>query len=148
MSKSQVREPAAAFDVSAYIVHKIGPTTSSKLQKLLYYAQAWSLVWKGRPLYREKMFAWQVGPIVNPVFDTYRDKFKVDSIPEGNRANLSKSDKTTIKTVLHFYGDKTAQVLNDIIHMEGVTKKVVNNVKSGKSTSLEITHKMLSKHYG
>ena len=35
------------FDVAAYILEKIGSMTTMKLQKLVYYSQAWSLVWDG-----------------------------------------------------------------------------------------------------
>ncbi len=33
------------FDVATYILKKKGPMTTWKLQKLVYYSQAWSLVW-------------------------------------------------------------------------------------------------------
>ena len=36
---------ASAHDVAAYILKKLGPMTAMKLQKLVYYCQAWSLVW-------------------------------------------------------------------------------------------------------
>ena len=36
---------ATIFDVASYILSKQGPMTTMKLEKLCYYAQAWSLVW-------------------------------------------------------------------------------------------------------
>ena len=36
---------ASVFDVAAYILQKQGFLTTWKLQKLVYYGQAWSLVW-------------------------------------------------------------------------------------------------------
>jgi hypothetical protein len=42
------------FDVAAYIVNKLGIISTMKLQKLVYYAQAWSLVWDEQPLFQEK----------------------------------------------------------------------------------------------
>ena len=33
------------FDVASYILKKSGKMTTMKLQKLIYYSQAWALVW-------------------------------------------------------------------------------------------------------
>lgn len=46
---------ASVFDVSAYILETKGPITAMKLQKLVYYAQAWSLVWDEAPIFDEKI---------------------------------------------------------------------------------------------
>jgi hypothetical protein len=41
------------YDVAAYILKKKGKMCRWKLQKLVYYSQAWSLVWDGAPLFDE-----------------------------------------------------------------------------------------------
>ncbi|WP_307850044.1 MULTISPECIES: type II toxin-antitoxin system antitoxin SocA domain-containing protein [unclassified Saccharopolyspora] len=38
--------------------------TAMKLQKLVYYSQAWHLVWDERPLFDEPVQAWANGPVV------------------------------------------------------------------------------------
>ena len=43
--------PVSVHDVAAYILQKHGPMTTMKLQKLVYYAQAWGLVWDDCPLF-------------------------------------------------------------------------------------------------
>ena len=43
------------FDVAAHILQKYGSMTAMKLQKLVYYCQAWSLVWDEQPLFSEKL---------------------------------------------------------------------------------------------
>lgn len=35
---------ASVFDVAAYVLEKMGPMSAMKLQKLVYYSQAWALV--------------------------------------------------------------------------------------------------------
>lgn len=37
-------------DVAAYLLDKEGPMTAMKLAKLIYYNQAWRLVWDDEPL--------------------------------------------------------------------------------------------------
>ena len=41
----------SVYDVAAYILQKSGELTTWKLQKLVYYSQAWSLVWDERALF-------------------------------------------------------------------------------------------------
>lgn len=48
---------ATVHDVAAYILAKHGPMTAMKLEKLVYYSQAWSLVWDDKPLFRSKIEA-------------------------------------------------------------------------------------------
>ena len=52
------------FDVVRFILEQKGSTTAMKLQKLVYYCQAWSLVWDEQPLFKERIEAWVNGPVV------------------------------------------------------------------------------------
>jgi uncharacterized phage-associated protein len=63
---------ARAHDVAAYIILKLRSVDAMKLQKLLYYSQAWSLVWDDRPLFSSKIEAWANGPVVREVFKAYQ----------------------------------------------------------------------------
>jgi uncharacterized phage-associated protein len=51
-------------DVAQYILEQQGQMTTWKLQKLVYYAQAWSLVWDERPLFDDRIEAWANGPVI------------------------------------------------------------------------------------
>ena len=42
---------ASVFDVAVYILNSCGEMTAMKLHKLVYYAQAWSLVCDDSPLF-------------------------------------------------------------------------------------------------
>ena len=44
---------ATIYDVAKYILDKKGQLTTMKLQKLLYYTQAWTLAWDDKPLFDE-----------------------------------------------------------------------------------------------
>jgi uncharacterized phage-associated protein len=39
-----------------------------KLQKLLFYAQAWFLATNDRPIFAEEVEAWPWGPVVRPIY--------------------------------------------------------------------------------
>lgn len=45
--------------------------TNMRANKLAYYAQAWSLARLGRPLFQDKIEAWEHGPVVTPVYYSY-----------------------------------------------------------------------------
>lgn len=45
--------------------------TNLRLQKLLYFAQGWSLARYGRPLFNAPIVAWKYGPVVQEVYKRY-----------------------------------------------------------------------------
>lgn len=48
--------------------------TTVKIQKLLYYAQAWCLAERGAPLFEEKIEAWARGPVCKEIYDRFKTK--------------------------------------------------------------------------
>ena len=56
------------IDVSSYIINYSNqinhPINNLKLQKLLYYVQAATLVKTGRKCFNSKIVAWQFGPAI------------------------------------------------------------------------------------
>ena len=108
----------SALDVAAYILRKQDSVTAMKLQKLVYYCQAWALVWEEAPLFSERVEAWANGPVVRSLFAAHRGQFKVRRIPGGNARNLNETQRETVDAVLNFYGDKSSQWLSDLTHME------------------------------
>ena len=47
--------------------------TNLRLQKILYYAQGWSLARNGKPLFDEPIEAWQYGPVVPAAYEWYKN---------------------------------------------------------------------------
>src|SRR5687767_401361 len=78
----------SAHDVAAYILMEHGPLSAMKLQKLVYYSQAWSLVWDDRQLFREPVEAWANGPVVRELYERHRGQFELHEWPWGNAAVL------------------------------------------------------------
>lgn len=109
---------ADVYDVAAYILKQRGPLTAMKLQKLVYYSQAWSIVWDDDALFSEEIEAWKNGPVVRELWEAHRGKFRVEGIASGAVAALTGDQIDTIDEVLNFYGDKSAQWLSDLTHLE------------------------------
>jgi len=107
----------SVHDVAAYILRKHGSMTTMKLEKLVYYCQAWSLVWDESPLFRERIEAWAAGPVVPALYYRHRGTFDVQDW-DGSPEALSPIQRETIDSVLRFYGNKSSQWLSDLTHSE------------------------------
>jgi len=112
------KHSVTVFDVAAYILKNVGKVTTMKLQKLVYYCQAWSLVWDERPLFRENIEAWANGPVVRELFNYHRGQYTITSVMIGNPDLLNENQKDTIAAVLDYYGNKSSQWLSDLTHIE------------------------------
>ena len=138
---------ATAHDVAAYILRKRGKMTAMKLQKLVYYAQAWSLVWDDRPMFRERIEAWVNGPVVRSLYREHRGKYEVRDWPKGDPRKLDARAKETIDAVLSFYGDKTSQWLSDLTHSEQPWKEARRGLGPTEPCENEITHASMAEYY-
>ncbi len=113
----------SVLDVAAYILQKKGAVTTWKLQKLVYYCQAWSLVWDDQPLFTEEIQAWINGPVCPALYEKHKGSYHVTKFSGGKPENLNSTQKETIDAVLDFYGDKSSHWLSSLTHMEGPWKK-------------------------
>ncbi|HUW66374.1 MAG TPA: type II toxin-antitoxin system antitoxin SocA domain-containing protein [Spirochaetia bacterium] len=144
---------ASVFDVARYILGKTGPISAMKMQKLVYYCQAWSLVWDDppdAPLFDERIEAWANGPVVPILFDAHRGCFKVDAdfFQSGDDTSLSGVQKDTINRVVDFYGKKSAQWLSDLTHGEAPWREARSGIPDGVRGNAEITLESMSEYYG
>lgn len=117
------------FDVAEYFLSKsdedAGDVISNlKLQKLVYYAQGFCLAAYGRPLFNEKIEAWQHGPVCP---DLYR-KYKVNGslgIPTPANVDFDKfcaEDSELMDEVYNVYGQFSAWKLRNMTHDEAPWK--------------------------
>lgn len=138
---------ATVHDVAAYILKKQGSMTTMKLQKLVYYCQAWSLVWDDKALFPEKIQAWANGPVVADLYEVHRGKYSVGSWTRGNCKKLSEIQRETIDAVLGYYGDKSSQWLSDLTHKENPWLNARKGLPSGARGSKVITHASMAEYY-
>lgn len=140
---------ARVFDVAEYILSHTGEITAMKLQKLVYYAQAWSLVWDEAPLFGDQIEAWANGPVARKLYDRHRGRFNVQpGTFSGDANNLTASQKETVDQVVKFYGEKSGQWLSDLTHSEPPWKSARKGLKPGERSSVEIQHSAMAEYYG
>lgn len=135
------------YDVAAYIVKKTGQISTMKLQKLVYYCQAWSLVWDEKPMFQEKIEAWSNGPVVRELFNQYKGLFVVDNIPIGNPDRLERNSKETVDSIIEFYGKYTAQQLVEMSHSEKPWKDARIGLNETERGSIEISKESMQEYY-
>jgi uncharacterized phage-associated protein len=138
----------SVHDVAAYILKKQGEMSAMKLQKLVYYSQAWSLVWDEKPLFRAHIEAWANGPVVPPLYQKHRGQFAVKTWPSGDPAKVSGEAKKTIDSVLAFYGGKSGQWLSELTHKERPWLDARQGLSENDPGSREITLAAMAEYYG
>ncbi len=138
-----------ALDVAAYILKKAGSMTAMKLQKLVYYSQAWSLVWDEKPLFKNRIEAWANGPVVRTLYDAHKGMFEVTrkALKVGDPEALSEKQRETVDAVLEFYGDKSSQWLSDLTHSERPWIEARKGLAPGERGSREITLSSMAEYY-
>jgi uncharacterized phage-associated protein len=139
---------ATVHDVAAYILERRPRITAMKLQKLIYYAQAWSLVWDGDPLFPERIEAWVNGPVSPDLFSRHRGEFVLTAWPWGNSQTLTAEQQETVNAILLYYGEKPSQFLSDLTHRERPWLEARLGLGSLERGNREITHQAMLTYYG
>jgi uncharacterized phage-associated protein len=137
----------SAHDIAAYVLLKKGEMTAMKLQKLVYYSQAWSLVWDEEPLFADRVEAWANGPVVPALYEVHRGQFKVSRWPQGDPHKLTAAQRETVDAVLGYYGDKTSQWLSDLTHAENPWREARGTLAPGERGSRLISHAAMHEYY-
>ena len=138
-----------AFDVAKHILDQIGPISAMKLQKLVYYSQAWSLVWDDAPLFSNRIEAWANGPVVRDLYDAHKGLFEVKSETFSHLAkgSLSPVQIETIDTVLKAYGKKSSQWLSDQTHAEDPWRIAREGLADRERGDKEISLASMAEYY-
>ena len=142
-----MRTVCTVCDVASYILSKQGRMTAIKLQKLVYYAQAWSLVWDEKPLFNDRIEAWASGPVAPTLYKKHKGLFEVTRIPNGDARKLKNPQKQSVNAVLKYYGGKSSQWLSDLTHSEDPWRNARKGLSPGQRGSQEITQVSMAEYY-
>lgn len=138
---------ATVHDLAAYILKKTGSITTMKLQKLVYYSQAWALVWDEKPIFGARIEAWANGPVVPDLYRRHRGEFRVSAWPTGDASKLTAAHRETVDKVIEFYGERDSQWLSDLTHREAPWKDARADCEPGDRSGAEISHVAMAEYY-
>ena len=116
--------------------------TNKKLQKLVYYAQAWSVVLNNEPLFSDKIEAWVHGPAIKSLYVKYKDfgfnPIRKDISPTKINVISSKTKKL-LGSIWDVYGKLDAGYLELLTHSEKPWQDARAGLESHASSDAEIT---------
>lgn len=140
-------------DVAAYVLEKMrtlepGGITAWKLQKLVFYSQAWSVVWDDAPIFDEPIEAWANGPVCPDLYAEHRGKFKVEALTRGDPAALSIDEAETVDKVIEHYADKSSQTLSELTHAEQPWISARLGLQPGERGNHVIPLDSMAEYYG
>lgn len=137
---------ASVIDVATYILVSKGSMTAMKLQKLVYYAQAWHAVWEDAPLFNETIEAWANGPVSPALYNEHRGKFLVDEL-KGEISNLEDHEISSIDAVVEHYGSKSSYELSELTHREDPWLQARGDAPAGARSTNVISIASMYEYY-
>ena len=121
-----------------------------KLHKLAYYAQAWSLVWDDKPLFRDRIEAWVDGPVIPRLYRLHRGFYEVSRKRIGDlgtHSSFNSDQKDTMDLVINKYGDKSAGWLSELTHREAPWREARAGLAPLERGKVEITRESICEYY-
>lgn len=121
--------------------------THLKLQKLVYYAQAWSLALRDTPLFEEDLQAWAHGPVAESVYQTYRGS-GWDALPPPEQApEIDPEVAEHLSSILATYGDFSAKHLERMTHAEAPWLEARGDLPLEASSKSPISKGLMGRFY-
>jgi uncharacterized phage-associated protein len=118
---------ARAIEVARYLIrlaeNEEEPDflTHLRLQKLLYYVQAWWTVQRDGVIFTEPISAWVHGPVVREVYSAFSNNGQRPIMPEeigDNPIDLTEEEREFIASVWESYKGYSALKPRDMTHQE------------------------------
>lgn len=135
------------YDVADWFLSK-GAMTHKKLQKLCYYAQAWSYALKNRRLIRADFQAWVHGPVSPALYDRFKN-FGYDTIRlRGEyKCNMKEEDIELLENVWETYGEQTGNSLEALTHRELPWLEARKGYGENEKCTVVISPEVMKKYY-
>lgn len=123
--------------------------TQLRLQKLLYYAQAWSLTLRGNPIFRDEIQAWTNGPVVRSVWNEFREcgNQPIERVVNKQAPPISQDDSEFIRSIWESYKSLSASGLRHKTHSEAPWLLARGGADVQVRTDNEITHESMIEYF-
>lgn len=138
--------------IADWIIHKThGNITHSKLQKLLYYCQAWHYTIFNEVLFDERIEAWAHGPVVPSQYRRFSyirlyDNIKINNLNVDVPILCPKTEEL-LNEVMNIYGEHSADYLEKLTHRENPWKETRGDLPEYARSDKEITLNLMKEYY-
>jgi uncharacterized phage-associated protein len=148
-----------SIDLAKLLLAKGGPLPHLKLQKLLYYVEAWHLAILGDSIITDEFKAWMHGPVSTKVWHAFKDVthpvFNKIKIPASEakaaiariRSVLDPAQISLIDDVLKEYGKLNAYELEALTHSEAPWVVARKGVSLDSASNSAISKELMKKFY-
>lgn len=123
-----------ALDVANFfIVHckdTEDPMTNARVNKYVYFAQGYSLGRTGKPLFEDKIEAWDMGPVIPDLYDrfkTHKNYPLTDIEGEYNPEAFTKDELQILIDVMIDFRNMSTEAVIDKTHEDGTPWRDVYN---------------------
>lgn len=135
--------------VAACILNECGNLSTMKLQKLVYYSQAYHLVKHGAPLFEEDAQAWVNGPVIPKLFARHKGRFIVSrgDLGEGRLTELNPTAREAVEHVISCLGGCDGASLSALTHSENPWIEARGDCSSQARCTNEISKESVARYY-
>jgi len=141
------REMARIYDVAEWFQQK-EPMSHKRIQKLCYYAQAWSCALLDKKLDPEAEFqAWIHGPVCRDLYEKYKGHGWNNIEPENKALVFSASEKDLLESVWLTYKDLSANELEVLSHSEKPWKEARRDCDPDERCEQDISFESMRDYY-
>ncbi len=124
--------------------------TNKRLQKLLYYVQAWHLAINKKPLFDDKIEAWIHGPAIRSVYEEYKSYVAnpIDKVLNVNIATeLGIGTVKFVDRIVEAYSKYDTATLEFMTHAESPWQEARNGLEINESSNNEISQASMLSYY-
>jgi uncharacterized phage-associated protein len=120
--------------------------TNLKLQKILYFIEAYSLVVKGQSMFSDSIQAWEYGPVIPTAYHSFKQNKSDPIFPEeGYVVLLDEERRKVIEDVWNTFNKFSASRLVEITHRHTPWKEAFKLTQKGLDG--EISREEIAKYY-
>ncbi len=139
---------ARVLDVATYVLNQAGSISTMKLQKLVFYSQAFHLVCQDVPLFQEDIEAWANGPVVPELFKFHKGEFVISrGFLAGAADALTSEERASVDHVIQCLGDWSGAQLSDLTHSEDPWRLARGSLPSGARSQARVSCEVLRTYY-
>lgn len=132
-----------AIDVAEYIINYPDIYVDNlKLQKLVFYAQAISLVINDKPLFQDRIEAWAYGPVIPVLYRQYKNYEQQLPLDSEFKTSIRGDALKAVDLSIEHYGNMTGSQLITLTHSE---KPWQDAYSAGRNS--EITQESMREYY-
>lgn len=141
---------ADVITVAEYVLKQLGSSSTMKLQKIVYYSQAYHLVRRGQPLFPERIEAWRNGPVVRELYNRHAHEFVISDgfFQAHSDDKLQEHEIASIDHVVKALKNKTGRELSELTHSEAPWRDARGDIPAYQASNALISDEAIRNYYG